>query len=109
MKRRGPWKCFHCDEVLRTESCARLHFGSDAECTPACQIKMAGEYALLEALRNAEDARRKAWKAVSSEDTDAIRAMHAMQSNYEVRLRQAEEQGYAKGLADGRTIPADQP
>jgi predicted transcriptional regulator len=107
----GPWRCFHCDEVFESRTCAIHHFGHNEGETPACKIKGAGEYALLDALRKAQLARDEAWQALSAEDTDSARVFHAMQADHQVALRQAEQAGYDKGLADGaalRTSPTPQ-
>lgn len=92
------WRCFHCGEVCRSEVDARNHFGSTESSEPACLIKAAGEFALLNALRNAEDqlARYRA------EDSDTLRAMYSMKSDHKVALLREEESGYAKGVADMR-------
>lgn len=92
------WRCFHCDEVLTTEVDAANHFVRLDESEPACRIKAAGEFALLQALRNAEDqlARYRA------EDSDVLRAMASMQSDYQQALRREEEKGYARGMRDAK-------
>jgi hypothetical protein len=92
------WRCYYCGEVCRSEVDARNHFGSPPGSEPACQIKAAGEFALLQALRNAEDqlARYRA------EDSDVLRAMASMQCDHETALRREEERGYAKGVDDMR-------
>lgn len=92
------WRCFHCDDVFHTEIEARNHFGSTQDADPACRIKVAGEFALLQALRNAEDelARHR------SADSDVLRAMHSMQADHATALRREEEKGYERGLRDGR-------
>lgn len=95
------WRCFHCDEVLRTQRDARLHFGNTNGSEPACLIKAPGEFALLTVLRNAEDelARHR------SEDTDVLRAMWSMQSDHAEALRREEEKGYARGIEDAKAHP----
>lgn len=94
------WRCFHCDEVLRTPRDARLHFGNHGS-EPACLIKAPGEFALLTVLRNAEDelARHRA------EDSDVLRAMWSMQADHAEALRREEEKGYSRGLADAKEHP----
>src|SRR4029077_15419037 len=97
---RHRWRCFHCDQVFTERVDARNHFGGDEGATPACLIKAAGEFALLQALRNAQDelARYRA------EDSDTLRAMASMQADHAVALRRAEEEGYARGLKDAREV-----
>lgn len=97
------WRCFHCDQVFTSRVDARNHFGNDENAMPACHIKAAGEFALLTALRNAEEelSRRRA------EDSDLLRAMASMEADHQVALRREEEKGYARGLKDGREMTAD--
>lgn len=92
------WRCFHCDDVFHTEMEARNHFGGTQESEPACRIKAAGEFALLRALRNAEDELDR----YRAEDSDVLRAMSSMQSDHAIALRREEEKGYERGLRDGR-------
>lgn len=95
------WRCFHCDEVLTTYAAARHHFGREQGSDPVCVIKAPGEWALVAALRNAEDqlARYRA------EDGDVLRAMHSMASDHQQALRREEEKGYARGLEDAKKHP----
>jgi len=90
------WRCFHCDEVFTTYATARHHFGREEGAHPACLIKAPGEWALVAALRNAEDqlARYRA------EDSDVLRAMHSMTADHQTALRQEEEKGFARGMRD---------
>lgn len=94
------WRCFHCDEVFTLYAAARHHFGREEGAQPVCLIKAAGEWALVDALRKAEDqlARYRA------EDSDVLRAMHGMVSDHQVALRREEEKGYARGLKDAREL-----
>ena len=93
------WRCFHCGEACKSEVDARNHFGSMEGSEPACSIKGAGEFALLQALRNAEDRLQR----YMAEDSDTLRAMSSMQSDHQQALRREEERGYAKGVADMRS------
>lgn len=95
------WRCFHCDEVVRTEVDARNHFGSTEASEPACLIKAPGEFALLQALRNAEDELAR----YRREDSDVLRAMWSMQADHATALRREEEKGYARGLEDAKKYP----
>jgi len=99
------WTCFHCGETFLSPVCARAHFGSDETRAPACEIKTAGEGAILTALRNAEDALVR----YHQEDSDVLRAMAAMEGDHRRALQDAEEQGYARGLRDARLPQAEQP
>lgn len=102
--RRIHWRCFHCGEgfTKAQERWAREHFGRDESADPVCLMRVPGEGSLLTALRNAQnelDIRR-------AEDTDLMRALYAMQGDHAAALRDEEERGYAKGLADGRKRPS---
>lgn len=94
------WRCFHCGDTFTKaqEKHARKHFGRDEGEQPVCLIRSAGEDALLSALRNAQDQLER----YRLEDSDLMRAMWALRSDHARRVRQAEEEGYAKGLRDVR-------
>ena len=100
------WRCFHCDEVFESRECAAHHFGHNEGETPICKIKGAGEYALISALRKAQQQRDEAWNALSAEDTDSARVIYAMRADHAVELRREEEAGYAKGLRDAEAAAA---
>ncbi len=99
------WRCFHCGDVFTDESCARLHFGRDEDSQPACIIKAGAEQGLLGALRAAEYEAADARRAIADECTDAARAHYAQATRHDKALRNAEELGYERGLADGRALP----
>lgn len=93
----GSWRCFHCGETFTDVKCAQDHFGGDLLALAACQIK-AEEGGLVELIRKQEaelDRHR-------SEDTASYREFYSLGADHTTKLRQAEEDGYAKGLADGR-------
>lgn len=97
------WTCYFCAETFMTPGAARDHFGAGPLTVPGCQIKIGEERGLLMALRRAEDelARYKA------EDSDKDREFHAMRAKHSAELREEEQRGYDKGLADGREgVPA---
>lgn len=98
------WRCFHCGEefTLEQRRWAAQHFGSTPDASPACLMRLPGEYHLLEYVRRAE----QELAAYRAEDTDLHRAVHAMAAEHAVALRAAEEAGYARGLRDARTEPA---
>lgn len=95
------WRCFHCGDVLTSEVDGENHFGRREGAEPACKIKAAGEFALLQALRNAEDELER----YRAEDSDVLRAMHSMAADHQVALRREEERGYERGLRDARLSP----
>ena len=91
-----PWRCFHCDEVFPEIETAREHFGNSEIDTPACQIAV-GYVRWLEAQhrRNTDD------------DTEALRTIRALASEHETLRQRAEENGYARGLADAKKHPEE--
>jgi hypothetical protein len=85
----AEWRCFHCDEVFTDHEDAFLHFGANCMSDAACQIQLVSVRDMEEQL-----ARYRA------EDSDTDRAMYRMQAEHTVALRQAEEEGYRRGLVD---------
>lgn len=111
------WNCFHCGEHFPPHGLgiarAKEHFGDYAFATPACQIwgKQAltwrsGYRKLIRALRDAETDRNEVRRQLGEDDTEKDRQIYRMQSDHAAALRQAEEDGYAKGLRDGRAMQA---
>jgi flagellar biosynthesis/type III secretory pathway protein FliH len=100
------WRCYHCDELFTSERCAREHFGRDEGSTPACIIKGA-DGGLLRALRDAEEQADNAIQMMHDESTDAAKAYHQQRCRHAQALMAAEEAGYERGLADGRSEAAD--
>jgi len=92
------WTCFFCGETFTTPGAAADHFGGELLSDVACRIKAGEERGLLMALRRAETelARYRA------EDSDSDRAIDALRADHATALRRAEEQGYERGLRDGR-------
>lgn len=95
----GPWTCFFCAETFTSKEEARLHFGCDEDCQPACQIK-ASEKGLLGALRETEEALFSATCALHDESAEALKAWHAVGSRHDAALRSVEETAYERGLVD---------
>lgn len=95
---RNTWTCFFCGETFTAPGSARDHFGADPLVYAACQIKAGEERGLVMALRRTEEelARYRA------EDSDKDREIQCMIADHAVALRHAEEDGYTKGLRDGR-------
>lgn len=102
----GPWRCFHCGDVFTDHRDAAMHFGPDDGKTPACQIK-GSEHGLLRALRDAETEADEAIQRMHAESTDAAKAYHRQRCRHNQAMMAAEECGYAKGLADGRTVDTE--
>lgn len=96
--RTGPWHCFHCDELIKTYEEAGLHFGHRDGAQPLCLIKAAGEYALIDALRQCEEE----LAGYHNEDSCIIRAMASVASDYSAQVRSSEEKGFDRGVRDMR-------
>ena len=91
------WRCFHCGETFHAPVEAGIHFGWTQGAETACRLnkserKLAGTVRYLEA----QLARYQ------SEDSDKDREFHAMQARHSVALREAEQRGYDRGMADMR-------
>jgi hypothetical protein len=95
---RKRWRCFFCDEVFRRHQDAAEHFGVDESCdsdVPACKLAE-HEGHLVHYIRKLEAEVRR----YQAEDSDVLRAIATLECNQAEKLRQAEEQGYAKGVRD---------
>lgn len=93
LREKEGWRCFHCDEVFHSTDEAREHFGDTPCSTPLCQVD-------LEQIRDLENQLR----LYRDEDTDLHRKIASMETQHTIDLMRAEEQGYARGLRDGRTL-----
>lgn len=91
-----PWRCFHCDEVFRDRNAAAEHFGTSLAQRPACLIDIA-EYRRMEEVNRLH----------CEEDTQLHRKIYAAQRAGEALAANAEEVGYARGLADAKRHPAE--
>lgn len=89
------WRCFHCDETFTTHDEAALHFGKREGNEPLCQIKRHEKH-LGVALRKTQDDLARHWR----EDSDVLRAMYTLEASIGLKVQQAEEEGYARGLKD---------
>lgn len=91
------WTCFHCGENFTTVGSARIHFGADPNAKPGCFLKVqpGPELGLLMALRKAEGHLTR----YMEEDSETMRQMHLQQARHADQLRDAEELGFALGLA----------
>lgn len=99
---RHGWTCFHCGDTFTTPGAARQHFGFDPTYDPACRIKLDEERGLVRALRSTERKYRELLEQTCSEQGAVAREFYELASKHSAALRQAEEQGYERGLADGR-------
>lgn len=87
------WRCFHCEEVFYCPSAAAEHFGMTQEVTPACQVD-------VKRVREVENILAE----YREEDTSLHREISNIRSQQADAVRLAEEEGYAKGLRDGRIM-----
>ena len=90
------WRCFHCDECFTDKAAALTHFGNSERQSPICTIDAAEYRSMEERMRRYND-----------EDSDLHRAVYAAQSEGDVKAKRAEEQGYARGLADAKKHPEE--
>ncbi|TWU15051.1 hypothetical protein [Allorhodopirellula heiligendammensis] len=90
------WRCFHCDQVFGDRDAALVHFGGSEIQTPACKIDAV-------AFRDLE---RLAASYVN-EDTELHKEVAALRSRLADATRRAEEDGYARGLADAKKHPGE--
>jgi hypothetical protein len=90
------WRCFHCDEIFTTTESAELHFGRSECDRPACQMS-------IEHVRWLEQQHHRGVQ----DDTEALRTIRSLAGEHEALRRRAEEEGYARGLADARKHPED--
>ena len=95
--------CFHCNETFTDRWSAMKHFGADESQKPACKIKTS-ELGLVEVIRELESEVGRAYEALHADGGHAVKAMHGMICRHEKALRNMEELGYERGLADGRNL-----
>lgn len=95
------WRCFHCDAVFTRRSEAQEHFGFAEDRTPACQVA-AQDGGFLRAWREAESDLIRAQHAMQLENGEALKALRGLEGRLAKMTREAEELGYARGLADAQ-------
>lgn len=100
------WTCFHCGETFTTAGAARDHFGFDPSFDPACRIKVGEERGLVMELRRVEQKYLKLLEETCDEGGAVAREFYGLGAKHSIEKRKAEEEGYRKGLRDGR---AEQP
>lgn len=95
-ERTGPWRCFHCDENFTDQKSAQDHFGPSEYDKPICQMDANYiRWLMGQHRRNVDD------------DSEALRTVGGMVGEHEKLRRQAEELGYARGLAAAKKYPAE--
>jgi hypothetical protein len=90
------WRCFHCDEAFTDRDQAALHFGTSEHDRAICTIDPE-HFRWVEAQhrRNVDD------------DSDALRTVRTLANEHETLRKRAEEEGYARGLADAKKHPEE--
>lgn len=91
------WRCFFCDETFTNKEKAAEHFGI-ALCevdVPACKLFESQEL-ILKYIRECENEIRQ----YQDGNKPLQRAIWAVQSEKDKAVKEAEEKGYAKGVAD---------
>jgi hypothetical protein len=96
------WTCFHCGEIFKTPGSARDHFGFDPSSDPACRIKVGEERGLVMELRRVEAKYIRLLEETSDESGAVAREFYGLDAKHAGELRRAEDEGYRKGLRDGR-------
>lgn len=92
------WRCFFCDEVFKSREKAALHFGCFDSCEPdttACKL-LSHQEKILEYVRGLEDE----IKQYQSENIPLLQAMWVLEADMATKVKEAENNGYAKGVAD---------
>lgn len=90
----GPWRCFHCAELCETVEEAEHHFGQYDGSVPICQVA-AETYRALE---------REVQSYRSECDADTV-LFYSLGAEHASALREAEQTGYDRGLADAKAYP----
>lgn len=85
------WRCFHCDQFFSDADAAEKHFGASEYCEPECQIS-----------RDRFEAMQAELDRYREEDGPKDLQMRAMEAQQARALRDAEEQGYYRGVRDMR-------
>lgn len=95
---RKTWRCFFCDDVFTSRKAAGLHFGTFDSCEPdvtACKL-MANQQHVIEYIRGLE----QEISLYQAENVPMLKAMYAVEDDMRRAVAQAEETGYARGVAD---------
>lgn len=96
------WTCFHCGETFASHGIhvqnARDHFGYTIDAEPACKIARK-DRPLVHHIRELE----AQLQSYQHEDTDKDRAYYALVAKHAVELRDAEQRGFDRGVADMRS------
>lgn len=91
--------CFHCGETFKTIRSARDHFGNDVNDEAGCVMKLTAQDKSLVCLVRSLKAELDLYR---EEDQPIMRKLYQLGAEHYQALMRAEEQGYARGLRDGR-------
>jgi hypothetical protein len=99
------WRCFFCDEVFTDEKAAANHFGDTICSEPLCKLAQVdgGIAKVVADLAIELDRYRR-------EDNESFREFYRLGADHSVALRNEEQKGYDRGLADAggaKTDPSD--
>lgn len=89
------WRCFHCDQVFRSEKQAQIHFGIDQFQTPVCKLSQA-EGDLVQYIRRLE----AELELYRNESHELLTAAYSLQFDARRIEPEAEQRGYDKGVND---------
>lgn len=99
------WTCFHCGKHFDNIKCAETHFGTDESRDPGCVEKLkGGDLGLLRRVRELEEQ----LIPYLSETSAVENYVHGLKDDHGRALIHAEQEGYDKGLRDGRELVAPQ-
>lgn len=95
-----PWRCFHCNEVFTDREAAADHFGVQIDgLADDCACKLnATDGLLLKMLRESQEELRR----YENESDPQSLIFYSLGAKHVVALREEEQKGYDRGLADGR-------
>lgn len=99
------WRCFHCGDVFTTPEAAAAHFGLDQLQEPGCvAVLRHGESHLLDRIRGLE----RQLRHYEDGSTDMQRWAQAKFAELAQGITRAEEEGFARGVADMLALPDDE-
>lgn len=93
----NAYRCYYCKELLDAAE-ASIHFGDHGDSKPICIIQGSTAHGLAVRVRELE----KDIAEFRSETDPVSRYWYDLQSKHHREVREAEESGYAKGLADAK-------
>lgn len=111
----SKWLCFHCGFETDDHAEAQSHFGDDSDDPALCvfwesldDAERAHEYQQMVLELNAT--REEVFSlnaAIEAESAEGMRMFRELESRMHQDIRRAEEDGYARGLADAKRHPQE--